>query len=766
MRFLKKIFFYLASIVVLILLYFNLLHWGSGWLGFFVFILFFILNSILWRKILGGAFDMKRRDFIVKLYALFCVFLILSFVSSIWVVWYKITPLIIWIIFLLSQVIGEGLLLITKKSHASRNFLLESIGCKYSLPKSVVIKKHVLYIISFIVLWVTGFLMLSRGRGTSVLMSPWQVINKYYILVFFFLTLVLFLICLSRHKVKLIVFFLIMHSVLLHMYLPASSNNPWGGDVWRHVAVENKLMQGEFHTPVLFGPEAKWREVINIELPEALLIPNKYFYGQLWGSSVLLSSVLGINLFFINIWLMPILWGVMISIIMFRIGRLLFGSWKSGLLLALFVSVLFPFQALGGLTLPVSLGYLTFFFVLMLWLQYLRDGNKMQRNIVFFFAFLMLFGYSLHFVLIWLVIGLSLLIQHFAREALPHKDIFQNNFLRTSLVSLGIGFLIILFPMLEYILGSSIFTKSIDLVSKTVQVVGQFSGWYFASAIRPHDILTGNIIFNHTPNYSFVSSIFMDFRWPVMVFFLLIYVTVFIGLFCRRKRKDSVAVKVIQYIFLSVVSGYFLSWFLMGGDHSLVRRLDAMIGFLLVIFSLFGIFIFFKKLKSVNLQKIVVLFLVFIFSWVTATTYASGPDMRVVSDSEYEVASYLWEQVRNESDEVCIVADTWILLILESLSSQKIVGGGFPIDSQFGQFERVELYNGIQKMEFENFIERSHIVSGKDKCYLVLPREGVNFDLEAYFDSQMNNSGKLIVDFVVWEEMSVVVEEDLKEIDF
>ena len=147
------------------------------------------------------------------------------------------------------------------------------------------------------------------------------------------------------------------------------------------------------------------------------------------------------------------------------------------------------------------------------------------------------------------------------------------------------------------------------------------------------------------------------------------------------------------------------------------------------------------------------LVLVLLFSWVTATTYASGPDMRVASNSEYEVANYLWENIDGDAQNICVIADTWPLLILEGLSSQKIVGGGFPIDSQFGQEERVELYEGIEKMDIENFAQKAHDLSGKDNCFVVLPQDKVNLEMEKYVSDEFNDEGELVGDFVVWEEM-------------
>ena len=157
-----------------------------------------------------------------------------------------------------------------------------------------------------------------------------------------------------------------MQAFLLHAYLPLSHDLPWGGDVWRHLAVEERLMEGGQVLPVLFGDEAKWVEKIGIDIPEVLISPYKYSYSQLWGSSVLLAKTFSVNLLLINKWLVPILFSLVMTFVLYRIGWLLFGNKRQGLWLVWLSFIPFSFQALGGLTLPVSLGYLNFFFVLML----------------------------------------------------------------------------------------------------------------------------------------------------------------------------------------------------------------------------------------------------------------------------------------------------------------------------------------------------------------------------------------------------------------
>jgi len=92
-----------------------------------------------------------------------------------------------------------------------------------------------------------------KNNSASVLDSPWQTIDKYYLPIFFLLTFFLVLIVFSQYKVKFILSLIVFHSLLLHLYLPVTHVLPWGGDVWRHIGIETSLSRGEIYPPVLAG---------------------------------------------------------------------------------------------------------------------------------------------------------------------------------------------------------------------------------------------------------------------------------------------------------------------------------------------------------------------------------------------------------------------------------------------------------------------------------------------------------------------------------
>ena len=109
------------------------------------------------------------------------------------------------------------------------------------------------------VLWLAGFWLLVGSRSDAALFSPWQAIHPYFLPIFFGLTVLLGIMLFSRFRTSTLLFFIIAQSFLLHFYLPLSHELPWGGDVWRHVANEERLSQGEFIYPVAVGTNVETR---------------------------------------------------------------------------------------------------------------------------------------------------------------------------------------------------------------------------------------------------------------------------------------------------------------------------------------------------------------------------------------------------------------------------------------------------------------------------------------------------------------------------
>lgn len=735
--------------ITLVLLYFQLTRWHSAWAGWLLLIAYLVVVGSWWQVIFRHLYQLQERAWMTRLLAWGMVIVLLGLGSSIPVVWYRFTDRIAWVVYLTVALLTSLIFFIMRRAEQRTPVVplwqpASGFSIRPIFPASRVL------VGVFLIGAALGAYLLAASSSQAALLSPWQTIHRYYLPLFFGLTVLLGFFLFSRLRVPSILALIIVHSVLLHLYLPLSHQLPWGGDVWRHLAVEERLAAGEFHPPVLFGPTAKWRAVRGVNVPEALIIPNKYAYGQLWGTTVLLMKTLSVDLLSLNQWLMPVLWSFLIPLIFFRIGGILFGSWRAGLILSALSSLPFSLQAIGSFTLPVSLGYLTFFFVLMLWLQYLRDGQPRQRWLAVGLGLLMFFGYSLSALLLWLFIFLSWFSRRLERLAVPPGRIILTVFVFASLW---------LLPLFEVISKFSQLPARLPGWDAWRQIAGQFSGWFFARAIRPHDILSGNILFNHTPQAALVANFFTNWRWHMLAVIVLISVCLMVAVIRLREISQRRLWRPLALLSLSIFGGYLISWFVLDGERLLARRLDGWLAFLILIWFLQGLF----SLISISAKywrwswlravKPVGLFLLIIFmSWFTATAYASGPDGRVVSHNEYQAAQKIWDQEVFVRDAYCVIADTWTLLPLEAVSAGRIVGGGFPISPTFAQTEREFVWREMQRAPRPALLDLAKNKTGSERCWAVLPAAGLDPNKEEILAALFGGAGERVGELVVWRQ--------------
>ena len=99
-------------------------------------------------------------------------------------------------------------------------------------------------------------------------------------------------------------------------------------------------------------------------------------------------------------------------------------------------------------------------------------------------------------------------------------------------------------------------------------------------------------------------------------------------------------------------------------------------------------------------------------------SYTLGPDTFTVSSNQLEAVEYVWLLEKN-SDKRCVLGDTYPLLALEAVSQKEIIGGGFPIDANFGQPERVELYKQMNIAINDNLLRTTANLTKADHCWFV-----------------------------------------------
>ena len=99
-------------------------------------------------------------------------------------------------------------------------------------------------------------------------------------------------------------------------------------------------------------------------------------------------------------------------------------------------------------------------------------------------------------------------------------------------------------------------------------------------------------------------------------------------------------------------------------------------------------------------------------------SYSLGPDTNTVNVGEYEAASYVWLQ-EQLSEKPCVLADTYPLLALEAVSAKQIIGGGFPIDADFGQPERVKSFEQMNIAINDNLLNQVGQLTDADHCWFI-----------------------------------------------
>lgn len=734
-----KIYFILG--IDLAALFFQILYWKHPFVGWFSFGIFLWTTGVLWRSFFSRVYKIAPTSLVARILGPFTSWIFVTFFGAVAVVWYTTTPLLTWIALFLSAAVAVTASYIEKGKRFKRDIDAPSLRSSFK-----VFSCHPTLCISFFIIAGLLALALISSTGSGVQFSPWQSLHSFVLPLTFLLTLVIGLLLFAKSKPATVLGVLIVHSLLLHAYLPLSHQIPWGGDVWRHIAAESQLVAGEAILPVLIGEDAQYREMLGVLVPEALLIPHKYIYGQFWASAAIAAHVTQIDLFSFNIWYLPLLWGLVFPAVVFYFGQTVFGSIQKGLLLVYASSFPFIFQALGAFTLPTSLGFLVFIFILSLWLQMLRTGRVRQALLPIIFSTCFIFGYTMYTVLLWGVIAATFIFLFAKRIKHRLVTVSSKTFIYVSAL--------LSFPLIDAYVGGSQLPVQLSFLEQAKRAVGELSGWYIARAIRPHDIASGNIFYNHVPELAYVDTIFTTMRWHLLIIIVLMGVFALIG-FVLMIRSRSTVQHLLATLGFAVIGGYIIGWYVLVGDRLFVRRLDPVFALLVLTYAIIGLeWCIGHAAGQVRLKKrskrVLAACCILLFSWGVTTTYALGPDTRVLSTNEVAGAEYLLQATDPES-QACVIADTWMLLALEGLSHGKIVGGGFPIEANFAQAERSVIYAEMQINPRLAVLEFSQLITGAEHCAYAVPKEAISEELIALISELYIDPPKEIGDIIIWK---------------
>ena len=676
----------LTAIIAALLIFFsmNFLHWP--WLGAAAAVVYLIFISDSISRIFVRRFGFENSWRLKFLGALTSIFAVSALCGMFLIIW-RLDALQICISMLLVGCLADyfsGKRLPYQAVWEEGNALVEMTNGKY-------------YIITFLLVILFGFLTLAGTLSDAVVTSPWQVISSRYIYLFFLAILILGGIIFSKTKITAVIGMMILLFVITFAYLPLSHKLFWGADGWRHLAsIEQILSDGKIAITNYAG-SPNWVERLN---------PGVFAYSQFWSLIVIVEKTLNTDLVRLVAWLQPLLAGIFFPLLFYELALAIGFKRRESLVFAWLGPLPFAIQSAGSFSLPANLGFLFFLLFLNLILRRAKNPTRGQIPVLVIVGVLSFFGYLLFAILyfaLWFTVEIFL---RFKNKIENHK--------RTFAIIAAVCFALFI-PVIELAAGYAKFNGWGAVFNGIKACIGNHSGYYLASGPRPHVIETGNVFFNQIPSYAFQPNALTQWRWWIVAIMVLIFVGAIWG--AIKMLRDNDRTKNLVALFgIGIFAGQIICRYFLSADNILSRRLDAVVALTILIFLYAAIEKFFTKNLFVSIL------IVFVGSIAMAASYSLGPYSRVVSADEYKAAKFVWSETSGDAKH-CVVGETYQLLALEAVSQKKIIGGGFPIDKNFGQAELMKMYSEItavgRYVDLNNYRDQVLKLTGADSCYLI-----------------------------------------------
>lgn len=687
------IFFNLISTIFL---YFSLqFNWWPGF-NIILFLIWLFSLTVFSSIILSRIFSLPQTY--VRLLGLFLNIILLGFIANIFTSWLAFNNLA----FLASLVITS--LFLFGWSHKFKSIIATP---QISLDKNDGLCNFKnWWLIIFLIITLSGFIIIALFQTGNYLTSPWQVLPLEYLFLILALLIIVFSLVFSKKKVWLILVSIIIASFLMHSYLLVYLEG-FGGDRWRHLGAENRILSEMIYQPTLLTNNIWYKTVLGVNIPRALIAGPKISYGFEWSLGIIVYKISHFNIFILDKYLILFLWSLFVPLVVFVLALQIKDKKNQAILTSALTLIFYILQYYGSQTLPISFSVLYFLFLISCFLAYLKNKQNIILAFLIFLTALSYFGYSLAFII--LIISLVWLLT----------------------VSLK--------PLIKYfifiILSLSIFL--VEIISSFSNFKKQFSIMEIVTNI----FVKGNFLFFEHGQFLPMATRY----WPIisLVISLVLGGILVISIFQMLKEKRE------PYTFLVGLSlilfiNYLLSWVFLDGLHTLTRRMNV---FMVLLF----IFILAYFLSNLITTKFRVYWAVIIFSLLGVLTYASGPVLEAMVTHDNVVSmQYVWQQIYNNPKDNCILADTWPLLALESYSAKEIVAGNFTSDFDYNQNERVELFNNFILNPSLDILNEAINITKTKSCFVVVDYNIINQE-KVYQINNLLGEPKIFGQNLVWQ---------------
>jgi hypothetical protein len=543
-------------------------------------------------------------------------------------------------------------------------------------PKSL----HRVADILYVILIASSFYLLLLSR-TGEAQTIWQTLNPAFMPTLFFTTFVLILILFSSQRTSHKLLYVIAYSILVHslfsIIFPA-------GDLSGQQMVLGQTRR-VFENTVLHGLSGWPNRSIEIFIEEAFRGTNLQA-----ALSTVFARMLSIDILYVHLSLVPVLWGVFVPIGSFLLAKAIGGSEKAAALASLLISA-FPFSTyFGAISVPNSLGFIFFLFSLYFIVKYLSSQDSKTRYLMLIFSF---FSFLAHFLTGFMSFSFLLLAVAF-KTYKTEKEEAKATWSSKALVVVTFLVCLALLPMafvyLSFIGPTTYGTFTLDKLYELPldKLVGLF---FIGELIYGFDLQT-IILMIAGPTLAFLFMIYLLLKSrrnphatlrPEILFLILAFLIVFIDYRILKLFMEGLPLNEERlWVFRDMIAAPFVALAI----STLFSKLEA----LKVVKPVTGIALSSKiasrsnRLRALSFALVAtILVSAVVAGWVTFSLEAAYPQMAPLQTTSYELEAvrYLKDST---SGTYVVIGDIWTIY-----AGEVIVGINNPSAYYFGEYSKL-----------------------------------------------------------------------------
>jgi len=379
--------------------------------------------------------------------------------------------------------------------------------------------------------------------------------------------------------------------------------------------------------------------------------------------SVVFARGLSIDVLWVHLFLVPVLWGIFTPIATFLITQLIAHNEKASVLASLLIST-FPYATyFGSISVPNSLGFIFFFFSLFLMLKYLTSSDSTITGLMVIFVFLSFMAHYLTGTMAISLLIFSVAFKSYVSEKPPStagKTLLITSFaLSVSLLPLSFIYL----RLVRYVPTAFTLSKFAELPPQ--EIAGLF---FLGELIYGFDVRT--IVFNVVG--------------PALAFSYVIYL--FYKSRRGRMRLQPNVIFLGAAFIIMLIEYWILKLFMTGlplNEERLwvFRDLTAVPFATLAVYAILSSLNTFLKMKSSSASMIAgfktllkgrrihlfgllivvdVLVVVVLSGWITYSTYEAYPQVAPLQTTWYELEAVKYIDQSTHENYV-VLGDTWTI---------------------------------------------------------------------------------------------------------